>query len=332
MPRQLCTLLQHKVCNTSQFLSNGQQWGIEQLNVPDTWKITKGKGVSVMVIDTGLSDHYNLSAAINKKKSKNFCKTETIIDENGHSTHCCGIVAARGLDNVWGVAPEAEIIVAKALDRDGAGSTKQVLNALKYALDIKPDVISMSLGYYFKDQEMENVIKELYRMNIPIIAAAGNDGNGNRVDFPAKFQDVICVGAYDKDGNHADFSNESNNVDFAAPGVGIYNTWLYNQYASLSGTSMATPFVAGIVALLLAKHRKQEKETGKNDCKTVAQIKEHLIKYADDKGVVGKDKQYGYGVIDLTKLINDQEKNVKEPAGSPIIDMIVAFFRLFFRK
>lgn len=327
MPRQLCTLLQHKVCNTSQIPPSGKQWGIDQLNVPDTWKVTKGKGVSVMVIDTGLSDHRNLSGAINRNKSKNFCPTETLLDENGHSTHCCGIVAARGRDNVWGVAPEAEIIVVKALDRDGYGSVTEVIKALKYAKEVKPDVISMSLGFGYRHPVMQDVIKELYEMNIPIIAAAGNDGNGNKVDFPAKFQEVICVGAYSKDGKPAWFSNQSDNVDFSAPGVDIYNTWLHNEYASISGTSMATPFVAGIVALLIAKHRKQEKETGKNDCKTVKQIKEHLIKYADDKGVVGKDKAWGYGVIDINELIGAEEN--KKQSGNFWVKLIKAIIEFF---
>ena len=325
MPLQPCTLLQHKVCKTSQIPPSGKQWGIEQLNVPDTWKVTRGKGIKVMVIDTGSTDHPNLS--VDRNNSKNFCKFETIWDENGHSTHCCGIIAAKGQDDLFGVAPEAEIIICKTLDREGAGDSSAIIKALRYAKDVKPDVISMSLGYYYADQRIAEAIKELHKLNIPIVAAAGNDGHGNKVNFPARHDEVICVAAYDKEGNIADFSNQSNHVDFAAPGVNIYSTWLNGGYASISGTSMATPFVAGIVALLIAKHRKQEKETGMNDCKTVKQIKEHLIKYADDKGVVGKDKAWGYGVIDLNELIGAEEN--KKQSGNFWVKLIKAIIEVF---
>jgi len=276
--------------------------------------------------DTGSSDHPNLT--IDRNNSKNFCKTETIWDENGHSTHCCGIIAAKGKDDLFGVAPEAEIIICKVLDREGAGDGSAILKALRFAKDIKPHVISMSLGYYYSDPRIAEAIKELYKLNIPIVAAAGNDGDGNKVNFPARHPEVICVAAYDKDGAIANFSNQSNQVDFAAPGVNIYSTWLNGSYASISGTSMATPFVAGIVALLIAKHRKQERETGMNDCRTVDQIKEHLIKYADDRGVVGKDKAFGYGVIDAGKLLGDVEHaQQKEPFFIKLIKAIFNFFQ-----
>jgi subtilisin family serine protease len=319
-------LLNYKVNAVSAKPPAGQNWGIEALNVPDTWKVTKGKGIKVMVIDTGSSDHPNLT--IDRNNSKNFCKTETIWDENGHSTHCCGIIAAKGKDNLFGVAPEAEIITCKVLDREGYGDNNATLKALRYAAEVKPDVISMSLGYYYADPRIAEAIRELYKLNIPIVAAAGNDGDGNKVNFPARHEEVICVAAYDKEGNIANFSNQSNQVDFAAPGVNIYSTWLNGGYASISGTSMATPFVAGIVALLIAKHRKQEKETGMNDCKTVDQIKQHLIKYSDDKGVVGKDKAFGYGVIDAGKLLGDNEGQ-KKPSESFFVKLIKAILSLF---
>ena len=103
-------------------------------------------------------------------------------------------------------------------------------------------------------------------------------------------------------------------MEWAAPGVNIYSTFLNNGYASLSGTSMACPFITGVICLMLAKHKKQEEATGMNDCKTVAEIREHLLKYTKDKGVVGRDNSWGYGVIDVEKLIGggDEEEPVKE--------------------
>ena len=99
--------------------------------------------------------------------------------------------------------------------------------------------------------------------------------------------------------------------------VNIYSTFLNNGYASLSGTSMACPFITGVICLMLAKHKKQEAETGKNDCKTIAEIREHLLKYTKDKGEVGKDNSWGYGVIDVEKLIGGEDKE-EPPVEEPV--------------
>jgi len=318
-------LFKTEVTSITPTVPSGKQWAIQSLNVPETWKTTKGKGVTVMVIDTGLPDHKNLIEAIDSSKCKNFFLSEDNNDLNGHSTHCCGIIGARGIDGVFGVAPECKIITVKVLGKSGSGTLLQIERALKYAKTIKPDVISMSLGFHTNDEDIHILIKELYDMNIPIIAASGNDGFQDKVCYPAGHKETICVGAYDKNGNLARFSNSGKKVDFAAPGVDIFNTWLNQNYASLNGTSMATPFVAGIVALLIAKHRKQEKETGLNDCKTIAQIKEHLVKYTDDKGIVGKDNSWGYGVIDVEKLIGSKENSNITIWG--IIKKILQLFR-----
>lgn len=301
-------------------LSQSLGWGIKQLNVPDTWKVTKGEGVKVMVIDTGYTDHPDLQGAMIVAQSRSFLSSEPDIgDRNGHSSHCCGIIGARNNEiGMVGVAPECTIITAKVLGSDGSGDFGAIRAALDYAKKIKPDVISMSLGSHYYDRVMHEIIKELHAMNIPIIAAAGNDGRGNAVNYPAKYPEVVCVTAFDKNGNPARFNSTGPEADFSAPGVDIYSTWTNHQYVSISGTSMATPFVAGLVALLIAKHRKQEAETGKNDCKTVDQVKEHLIKYADDKGVVGRDNTWGYGVIDPIKLINALEQDTPETPVPPV--------------
>ena len=150
-----------------------------------------------------------------------------------------------------------------------------------------------------------------------IIAAAGNDGRRNSVNYPGRYPEVICVSAYDKNGKPASFNSTGPEVGFSAPGVDIYSTWLDQKYATLSGTSMATPFMAGLVALLISKHIKQELETGKNDCKTVEQIREHLLKYADKKGVTGHDENWGYGVINPEKLINETDTETTPTVVTP---------------
>ena len=292
-------------------LSQRIDWGLRQLNVPSTWSVTKGEGITVMVIDTGHPVHPDIGD--NAIAGKNFIPGEPIEDENGHQLHCTGIICAKDNETgMVGVAPNAKTISVKALSKSGRGSYTGLASALDYAIEIKPDLVSMSLGGSSPSSALQSRIKKLYEMDIPVVCAAGNTGSGG-VNYPAAFDETIAVAAYDKYGKVANFSSKGEKVEWAAPGVNVYSTYLNNGYASLSGTSMACPFIAGVIALMLSKHKKQEADTGYNDCKTVAQIREHLLKYTNDKGEVGRDNSWGYGVIDIEKLIKDES-----PVDNPV--------------
>ena len=158
------------------------------------------------------------------------------------------------MDSVIGAAPEAELYILKALDRTGSGKSSWVINAVNYAVDLKVDVISMSLGMPEKDNKLERAIKNAIKNNILVVCAAGNEGDGNYDDFeysyPAAYVDVIAVGAVDKKAVPAPFSNANLVIDCVAPGIDIISTYPNNRFASLSGTSMAAPYVSGTVALL----------------------------------------------------------------------------------
>jgi len=293
-------------------LSQKQGWGITQCNIPNTWTVTDGEGETVMVIDTGWSNHIDLGENSVKGISTVGGKIDDI---SGHGSHCAGIIAAQNNETgMVGVAPKAKVIAVKALDDNGSGSFTAIAKALEYAIKIKPSVISMSLGSPTCTERIKVAIKKLYDMNIPIICAAGNSGSAG-VDYPGKYPETIAIAAYDEKGKIANFSAIGKEVDFAAPGVGIYSTYLNNQYSILSGTSMACPFIAGVVALLLAKHKKQEADGGQNDCKTVEEIRTHLLKYTIDKGYVGKDNNWGYGVIDIEHML--LATNCSVPETSP---------------
>ena len=300
-------------------------WGLRQLNVPETWKVTDGEGMTAMVIDTGHPVHPDIGD--NARRGENFIEGEPIEDENGHQSHCTGIICAKNNDmGMVGVAPGAKCISVKALAKNGSGSYAGLAAALDYAIEVKPDVISMSLGGSAPSDAMHSRIKKLYEMDIPVVCAAGNTGKGG-VNYPAAYDETIAVAAYDKNGNIAYFSSRGEKVEWSAPGVGIYSTYLNDGYASLSGTSMACPFITGVILLMLAKHRKEvELVGGENDCKTVKQIREHLLKYTDDKGAVGRDEDWGYGVIDVEDLIliGDDEpikkpvKPIPDPVPTPV--------------
>ena len=287
-------------------------WGLRQSKIPETWKISQGEGVRILVIDTGHPVHYDLEENI--EIGENFILDEGHEDFNGHQTHCTGIIcASNNKSGMVGVAPKATCISAKALNKAGRGSFQGLADALDYAIKTKPDIVSMSLGAPSPSGIIHDKIKELYEMNIPVVCAAGNAGNAG-VSWPAAYPETISVASYNQLGRISYYSSRGEMVDWAAPGEKIYSTFLNGQYATLSGTSMACPFMVGIIALMLAKHRKQEKETNQNDCKTIEQIKEHLLKYTLDRGEVGKDDKWGHGIVDIHSLLLD--KNIEDDPTS----------------
>jgi major intracellular serine protease len=312
------TLPPHSYKNVISTLSQNMGWNIKNTNIPATWTITEGEGEIALILDTGKPQHIDINDNLLHDKCRSFVPNSDVLDREFHSTHVIGTICA--INNNFGcvgVAPKAKAIAFKVLGDSGSGDFDWIINALKYAKEIRPSVINMSLGSPVGTPALERVIKELYDMNIPIIAACGNSGLDG-VNYPGKYKEVINVGAIDEFGQIANFSSKGPEVGFSAPGVNIYSTYGINQYAVLSGSSMASPWITGIVLLLLAKHKKQERETGKNDCKTVEQIREHLIKYTNDKGMLGRDSSYGYGVIDINKLILDNDSTLNTTISSTI--------------
>ena len=297
-------------------LSEKQGWGWTQLNIPKVWTATKGKDITIGVIDTGVPQHTDLDD--NVIEGINCIPGEDIYDKHGHQTHCVGIIAAENNNTgMVGVAPRAKCICIKGLSDSGSGTYGGLIQALEYCLETRHDgtkrvdIVSMSLGGKSPSPQMEQVINKLTEAGIPVICAAGNDGAGG-VNYPAAYENTIAVAAYDKAGNIASFSSKGPEVDFAKPGVNIYSTYLNNSYARMSGTSMATPFMAGVVALLLSRRRL------KGPSPSVQEIKKLLIQKSDDKGVAGRDENWGYGVVNVESLIlGDKPKPTPEPTPKP---------------
>ena len=310
--RKKTTLPPVEVQEVLTVLMQQQGWGVKQLKVPKLWKITQGEGVTIGVIDTGVPRHDDLDENI--LEGINCIPGEDQYDNHGHQTHCVGIIAAENNDTgMVGVAPKAKCLCIKGLSDKGSGTYGGLIKALEYCLEVRHDgtrrvdIVSMSLGGSSPSPQMEEVINKLTDAGIPVICAAGNDGMGG-VNYPAAYEKSIAVAAYDSNGQVAGFSSKGPEVDFAKPGVNIYSTYLNNRYAKLSGTSMACPFMAGVVALMIGKFRQQGKEY------TVDKIKEQLIKKSDDKGVIGKDDSWGYGVVDIYELITGEKD---DPPVSP---------------
>jgi len=260
---------------------------------------TKSKGAKKRMRKSIRLNQRRISA-VNKKIKKIRTK---IYDGDGHGTHCTGIVTANNNSiGVVGVAPDAKIITIKVLDNNGCGRYVDIATGIDYALAKGADVISMSLGGPDNNKAMRAAVQRAYSKNVPVICAAGNAGNIGKLDYPARLKETISIGAVSKDMSRASFSQTGPNLDFVAPGVKVLSTLPKNRYGVMSGTSMATPWVAGVVALMIAKHRKLG---GATPVDTVEEIREHLRKTAIDLSSAGKDKKTGYGLVDVKKLMEE---------------------------
>ncbi len=235
--------------------------GISMMNAPFMWNqnIT-GKDVKIAVIDTGCDlTHKDLEKNI--IGGRNFTSEDNkniniYKDYNGHGTHVCGIIAAnKNNQGIVGVAPDAKLIILKALDKNGAGTLQGVIDAINYAVSLKVDIISMSLGTSTDVNQLHQAIIKAVSSNILMVCAAGNEGDNNFItdeySYPGAYNEVISVGAIDFNKIAARFTDSNREVDLVAPGVDIVSTYLNNSYAILSGTSMAAPYVTGALAILI---------------------------------------------------------------------------------
>ncbi|HOL21994.1 MAG TPA: S8 family peptidase [bacterium] len=233
-------------------------WGIERIGANLVWNRTTGAGVKVAVLDTGIDlDHKDLAGnikgninCINPRKSGD--------DDNGHGTHVAGIIA--GLDNqigVVGAGPGIYLYAVKVLDRSGSGWLSDIIEGLEWCVNNGIQVVNLSLGSSSGNQSFHDAISRTYQAGVVIIAAAGNNGlSGGAVDYPAKYPETIAVSAVGQYTNgilyFANFSSYGPEVDLCAPGVDIKSTYNNGFYETMSGTSMATPHVSGVAALVLS--------------------------------------------------------------------------------
>lgn len=299
-------------------LSQTIPWQIGQNHINSIWSKSKGEGARVLVLDTGFSNHPD---NCNEIKGPSFVTNEPdSIDYNGHGSHVVGIISAcDDSDGIVGVAPKAKVVSAKVMDKNGKTVSEYVEKALRYALDTKPDVINISFGSpTMLSGNVLHLVNKLWEEGIPLVCAAGNHGPGKGLYYPAGYPNVIAVGAIDIQRKIAIFSAQGSAIDFAAPGVEILSTYLDKQYATLSGTSQAAPFVTGLVALIVAHNKKLGIKVNNSDY-----IFDVLKSAAKDVGDSGFDNAYGNGIIDPSKML---KTNVKTPT---IVDRRSFFSKLF---
>jgi subtilisin family serine protease len=181
-------------------------------------------------------------------------------DMVGHGIFCTGIVAANNNEfGIVGVAPKTSVVFCKVLKASGAGNPSHIIKGIEHAIENNVDIISISFGARQDVPEIKQIIRKAYEKNIVLVAAAGNDKVEDSVNYPARYDEVISVGAVDENDQIAEFCSKGYKVDVYAPGVYITSTYLNNSYACMSGTSFATPFVAGIISLAISLRRKNKK-------------------------------------------------------------------------
>jgi subtilisin len=266
------------------------QWGVDRIDADKIWGQTTGLGVKVAVLDTGIDlDHPDL---YNVKSGPDLInKDATPDDDNGHGTHCAGIIAAQHNDvGVKGVAPGVELWAVKVLNSQGSGPISVIVSGIEWAINNNMKVISMSLGGTGNDPAMEAICNAAFVAGIIVVAAAGNNA-GSGVMYPGKYANVIAVAATTSRDKRASYSSFGPEVDLAAPGDGIYSTYKNGGYATMSGTSMACPHVAGTAALLLEDF-------------SVAATRAALVDHAEDLGTSGWDKYFGNGLVDSEASYN----------------------------
>ena len=240
----------------------GNNWNLDNLNVPEVWAGVdgfagvKGAGATIAVIDTGIDlDHPEFSNRL--VAGYDFVDNDTDPDDiDGHGTHVAGTIAGRDDDNtgISGVAPAAKIMPIRVLDNEGEGWNSDIVAGIRWAVDNGADVINLSLGGDDYSRSMEQAIRYANERGSVVVMASGNEGKPSP-NYPAAHAANygIAVGAVDRNQNFADFSNQAgrNTLDYVtAPGVSIYSAVPDGRYDYYSGTSMATPHVAGLAALL----------------------------------------------------------------------------------
>ena len=303
----------------------GNSWGADHINADAALAAGySGEGVKVAVLDSGvnfnhfdLRDNFDLSA---NELGYDFVSDDFFPEDvYGHGTHVAGILAAASNGfGVVGVAPNAQMVALRVLDENGEGTASRIIEALQWIQNYNAAhpgspirITNNSYGTGSNSSQLEAAFDVLASSGVLHIGSAGNDGsaagNGNNVSYPARYESVVAVAALDKNNLRASFSSTGSDVEIAAPGVAILSAWKdavnsagpqpfsFAGYAGeyfieANGTSMASPHVAGVAALLMAS----------NPSYTAEAVRNKMNGTALDLGEIGRDKLYGYGLVDAS--------------------------------
>jgi subtilisin family serine protease len=276
-----------------------QQWALDRVSYERAWTASTGAGVTVAVIDTGIeANHEDLSGSVvpgvdwASDQAQYDPSGLGMVDPAGHGTHVAGIIAAHpnnGL-GIAGAAPGVKLMPIRVLNAQGGGAASNVAQGIIYAADHGARIVNMSLGGGASDGE-SIAMDYAKAKNVLSFAAAGNSyGSGNQPVYPAGYPQAVAVAAVNSSLGHADFSNAGAYVDLAAPGdliVSTYGGSKPNDYAYMSGTSMATPYASAAAALIMSE----------NPGLSGDEVRGILASTATDLGAPGRDNFFGWGLV-----------------------------------
>ena len=227
------------------------QGGLMQIRAPQSWSRSTGRNVVVAILDTGVnSSHEDLDRAVLPGVDL-VNHDDDADDDHGHGTKCAGIVAARRGNGkgITGVAPDAQILPVKILGADGTGTYADLADGIRWAESHGADVISISAAGTAPSTYLKSAVRSAHEAGIVVVAAAGNNGAGTTV-YPAAYDEVVGVGAINREEQLTDYSNFGPSVDIVAPGNAVLGASMSGGYESITGTSASTPLVAGVAALV----------------------------------------------------------------------------------
>lgn len=268
-------------------------WGILDVNGIDAQQLgVTGTGINVGVIDTGIDyNHEDLQV----KGGVSFVEgTSSYMDDNGHGTHVAGTIAAvNNMSGVIGVSPQVNLYAIKAIDQYRNGSYSDVVSGIEWSISNHMDIINMSIGGSTASRTLQKAIDHAYNSGILLLAAAGNSGYDKRgtIQYPAKYNSVIAVGAVDQQNSRATFSSVGKELELMAPGMSILST-VPGGYGYDSGTSMASSHVTGVAALVWEVNPELSN----------FQIRKILNESAT---VLGDTFYYGNGLVNAYKAVNN---------------------------
>ncbi|WP_276301566.1 S8 family peptidase [Halorussus lipolyticus] len=267
-------------------------WGLDRIDAPQAHGCSTGEGVDVAVIDTGIDgNHPDLEPNLGTGAYAVACDpysaecTYDWGDDNGHGTHCAGIIGA--VDNsegILGVAPDATLHSVKVLGPNGGGSYSDIADGIEYVANQGWDIANMSLGGS-ASQAVKDACEYAYNKGVLLVAAAGNSGPcSDCVGYPAAYSEVMAVSSTNTSDSLSSFSSTGPEVEIAAPGSDIYSTYVGGGYETLSGTSMAAPYVSGVAALVMSQGY------------TNTEARERICQTAENIGL--GDDESGCGLVD----------------------------------
>lgn len=283
-----------------------QQYSLDRMSVNAAWNTSRGDGVVIAVVDTGADFTHPDLAGKFVGRGRDFVNNDNdATDDHGHGTHVSGIAAAltNNGQGIAGVGYNAKVLPVKVLASNGSGDNAAVASGIAWAADQGARVINMSLGGGYPSTAVQAAVDYAWGKGAVVVCAAGNTG-ASIPQYPAAFPNCVSVSATDSADRLASFSTFGDTVDVAAPGVQILSTVRGGRYEAWNGTSMATPNVAGVVALIWAAHPTW----------TNAQVRAALENGADN---IGQAIYFGRGRVNAARAVGSQPGPTLTPAPTP---------------